>query len=392
MRAAASARPILFFIVTVAAAFFVAGAMGVHALAGAPESHGKLTVKLSEKFTLHFPEGVTGVEWSPDGATLGVSSDYGVRLSTYDSSGRLLSTFKSTGNYLGAYINSFSFINGASQVLFPLEDGKNYKAALDIRDVGTGRILQTITRDHTIIHPYYSAVSPDQKRFAIANGSGKNVVTYGSQNGADWHELSVVNVPITNAGQGKQYWYGVVSLCFFPDSKLLAIGQNEGHFAIVDSTTGQTLKDFHAYDAPVEGISLNVDALAVSPKGDLLLTGVNGVGTSGPAISSELTSPWLKAHDGMVTVWRARDGKEVASLANPEGIIRQSVWDPRGRFVAYTNTYGFVVWQPDPPETSFIRVTLSELSVSLAITRDGKALAVAGGHKVTVYNIQDIQE
>jgi WD40 repeat protein len=385
MGAKRSVKSLLLLAMTLAAGGFVASALGIHELPSAQETHGKLPVILNEKFSLHFPTGTTGVTWSPDGSILAVSSNYGMKLNTYDGSGRPLSEFKSQGN-LGAYLNNFAFLSGASQVLFPIEATTDADAALDIRDVATGRILQTITRSSTRIRANYFAVSPDQRRFAIANSYGKNVVTYGSDDGIEWHELSVAKEHITYADKGKQFWHGDISLCFFPDGKSLAVGKADGYFAVVDSTTGETIKEFKAYDAP--GIDDNVDGLAVSPKGDLILIGLHPVAISPPLATPEAMA-WEGSNHTVASVWRVSDGKQIAGLPDKKKLIRQAVWDPKNRFVAFVDTDSLVLWNPEAPGENFIRIKLPGLSASLAISRDGKSLAVAGGNSVIVYNIKD---
>jgi WD40 repeat protein len=359
---------------------FVAGAVGIRELPSAQETHGKLPVKLSEKFTLQFPLGATGVAWSPDSSILAVSSNVGMKLNTYDGSGHSLSEFKSEGN-LGAYVNSFAFINGASQVLFPIESSSDVNAALDIRDVATGRVLKTITRTRDNNYSPNAtdvlAVSHDQKRIAIGTGILQGFIVFSTDDGKQWHELS-------SGARGK---LGATSFCFFPDGKLLAIGKGDGHFAVVDSSTGETLKEFQAYDAP--GIHDNVDGLAVSPKGDLILIGLDPV-----AISYDVTpeaSAWERSNHALASVWRISDGKQIAGFPDRNKLIRQAVWDPEGRFVAFIDTDSLVVWNPEAPGENFIRIKLPGLSTSLAISRDGKSLAVAGGHSAIVYNIKDNQ-
>jgi WD40 repeat protein len=366
---------------------FVANALGIHLMPPVTTVHGKPTVKLSKKLSLDLQNTTTGVAWSPDGLTLGVSSFYGPELNTFDSSGHPLNELQSNGSK-GPIFNAFAFINGSSQVLFPVENAAKGDAALDVRDVATGRIVNTLTANY-ITHSF--AVSPDQKRVAIASDVVKktNVNIYDTK---DWHELLTAN----ELAVGKKQWIRNISLSFFPDSKLLAVGQTEGNFVVMDSTTGKTIKEFHAYDPPVEGTHDNIGTIAVSPKGDLILTGLNGGGTSGEALRSDKTVGWLK-NEIPINIWRVSDGKQVASLANrqtaaltdPGKLIRQAVWDPKGRFVAFIDANSLVVWQPEIPGENFIRIKSPHLTDSLAITSDGKSLAVAAGNNVTVYNIED---
>jgi WD40 repeat protein len=351
---------------------FVANAMGIHLIPPTTTVHGKPTVKLSKKFSLDFPYATIAVSWSPDGSTLGVYSNF-TKLSTFDASGHPLNEFEGNGNKGG--VENSAFIAGSSQVLFPVESAAKIDAALDIRDVATGRIVKTI--DNKSFIPGSFAVSLDQKRVAIAGGLAKEVIIYDTK---DWHQLSTVNEFMIE----KKQWLANISLCFFPDGKLLAVGQSDGHFAVVDSTSGKTIKEFHAYDAP--GVDDNVAGLAVSPKGDLLLTGLSGVGVTNLATPEALA--WNRSDHAVVSIWRISDGKEIAHLPNKNKATRQAVWDPLNRFVAFVDNDSLVVWQPEIPGENFIRIKYPSLASSLAITHDGKSLAVAAGNNVTVYNIE----
>jgi WD40 repeat protein len=377
MKALRSAKSLLVLVTVLAGAGFVADALGIHLMPPITTVHGKPTLKLSKKFSLDLPNGTTGVAWSPDGSTLGVSSLYSMKLNAYDGSGHQLSEFESNGNN-GAYLNAFAFINGASQVLFPVENAAKKGSALDIRDVVTGHITNTLAANYMADN---FAVSPDQKRFAIANGAHGSSVIYSTEDGKDWHESAV-----TKAIPNGKIWFRNISLCFFPDGKLLAIGQSEGHFAVADSTTGEIIKEFHAYDAP--GIDDNVAGIAVSPKGDLLLTGLSGVAIS-PPLATPAAWAWNRSDHAVVSIWRISDGKEIAHLPNKNKATRQAVWDPLNRFVAFVDNDSLVVWQPEIPGENFIRIKYPSLASSLAITSDGKSLAVAAGNNVTVYNIED---
>jgi WD40 repeat protein len=356
---------------------FVAAAMGI-SLPFIPETHGTVTVTLSKRFALDLPHYASGVAWSPDGRTLAVTSHYNSILTTYDSAGHPLNSFQSHGNK-GGYFNSFGFINGSSQMLFPIESRASLDAAIDIRDVATGQIVKTITRAKDKNYAPNAtddlAVSTDQKRFAIGNGILQGFLVYGTDDGRQWHELSAVG----------RHEFGATSFCFFRDNRLLAVGQGDGHFMVVDSTTGKTLKDFQAYDAP--GIHDDVYGIAVSPKGDMILTGIHGVAIDSDATPAALA--WYRSNHAVAQVWRVSDGKEVAGFPDKDRYVEQAAWDPKGRFVAFIDTDSLIIWQPQTAGMNYQRIKLSGLSASLAVTPDGDSLAVAGGNIVTVYNIAD---
>jgi len=339
-----------------------------------PESHGKLSVKLDKRFTVALP--AVGVTWSPDSKTLGVSSNSGMTMSTFDRLGHRLTTYTQNGS------ESYSphlvgFLNGVSQTLAPLENNPPQDAAVDIRDVATGQKVKTITR--TPDNDYYPnttgvvAVSPDQTRLATG-GSGRFFVIYHSTDGKNWTGLQA---------RRTEKVYIVTSLCFFPDGKLIAVGMNDGQFSVVDSITGKALKEFKAYDEP--GIDDDIGGIAVNPQGTLLLTGLNSIAMQPPIVTREALA-WEKNRPAVI-VWRVSDGEKIAELPDKGENLRDAVWDPKDRFVAFADSDGLVLWQPQVAGKPFVRFPMSELALGLAISPDGESLAVTGENDVTVYTI-----
>jgi len=389
MAAVRSAKSRLMFATVLAAGGVLANSLEMDALAAENETpaqstrdyivkrevHGKPSIALHEQFTIPVKGGASGVAWSPDGSVLAVAS--GTVLATYTSSGHYLSEFDSH-SMRSPLLLSVAFVNGRKQVLFPVNDNDQRDAALDVRDVTTGEIVKTLVGESAAGE---FSVSHDQKRVALASYLGKKIVTYDTRT---WQPLStLITAYPKNAA---------VSLAFFPDNKRLAVGmggwKSDKHVAIVDSTSGKTLKEFQPNDPKVDEGS--VSGIAVSPQGDLLLIGMSS---------------------RMIRILRVNDGTQVAALTDPGTGIRQgqAVWDPKGRFVAVVDGDGLIVWQPQIPGENFIKIRFSSppktfyafdaerfvtmdvtagYFVTLAITRAGKALAVTHGDSVTVFNIE----
>ncbi len=361
--------------------FLIAGIWAqaeANATPGTPEAHGKVTVKLTKKFSVSVP-GATSLAWSPDGSRLAVAN--GDRIELFDNSGNSMGGFDTNGSKI-IFLQLLAFVNGASQLLVPVESAASEDAALDVREVPDGRTIFTLRHaPNAIFRPNgidNLAVSLDQRRVAVGEGVLHGFLVFGTDDGKKWHEISHEISPDPEALHS-----GAESLCFFSDGKLLAVGGGEGHFYVADSTTGKVLKEFRAYDAP--GIDDNI-VIAVSPKGDFILTGLDPVAKDYRATRQSLL--WEESDHPMVYIWRASDGKEIAGFRDPGKLIRNALWDPKDRFVAFVDTDSLVVWQPMIAGENYIRVKLGTLSSTLAITHDGKALAVSSGNYATVYDIE----
>lgn len=366
------------------AAVSCAVAIGIWAISGEnalanifnkQEAHGKLPVKLSEKFTRSFPLAVTAVAWSPDGAVLGVATDVGTHLTTFDNSGHQLSEFQAKGNR-GGTMNELSFVNEAKRVIFPPESAASDDSSFDVRDVATGNIVKSI-RDKIAFH---LAASPDQTRVAAAAGSGESINIYDT---ADWHPISIAKLNPR---------YGVSSLHFLPDNKSLLVGTGVGRTLVVDTVSGKILNDFASYSNQYGDYAIR--AISVNPQGDFFSTATHGADT----VTSRLfdsdgnlgdIKKWHKDNDE-VRVWHVKDGKQVASFALPDVAVDQMAWDPKNRFIAFvSNDKRLTLWQPKAGNNNYIRIPLQDFAMSLAISPDGESLAVTHGNSVTVYTIKN---
>lgn len=373
----------------VAAIGFVTGSMSFHAMATEPEAHeqpnrnyvikqevhGKPSITLREKFTIPVADAASGVAWSPDGSILGVYSQ--TVFATYSNSGRYLNEFRSNDGFKDLLLTT-AFLDGAKEVVFPVRSLSERNAGVDIRDVASGKIVTTVRGRSAA---WMFSVSPDQKRLAFASLLDDSVITYETQT---WKLLSTIklNYPHT----------GAFSLAFFPDNTRLVVGmggEDDTRVDVADSTSGQIINDFQLHPVKPNQF-VHVDAVAVSPDGKFLLVCVD---------------------DGTVRILHVEDGKQKASLNDLTGGFRegQAIWDPKGRFVAFIDVNGLVVWQPEtagesyikfrfssPPKTfvdfvigKSIRMDTSDVfGLTIAITKDGKSLAVTHGDSVTVFTIE----
>jgi len=331
---------------------------------GTIETSGVAPFSLEHKFSLKSPYPICALAWSPDGSALAISSNYGTIVNTYSLSGARIGQFQTTGNKVGM-VRSIAFGYGSALIWVPVEDFAGADAALDARDAAKGTVMKTITRTASeSFNPNMTslfALSPDQKRMAMSASMGKEVVIFGTDTGKEWHQISSVKP-----------FYGAASLLFFPDNKTLAVGEGMGTVAIVDTSAGAITREFATYDKSYGNFS--IDALAISPSQDMLLTG------AGEGITSNNVT------FNRVNIWHLPEGLRAHTYADTKQIF-QAAWDPQNRFVAFVDTDSLTITQLDSTPYVF-HVTYPYQMSALALTRDGNFLAVAGGNYVTVYTLQ----
>ena len=93
----------------------------------------------------------------------------------------------------------------------------------------------------------------------------------------------------------------------------------------------------------------------------------------------------------VVTAWPRppSDGTQVSSFAEPHQFY-QIVWDTKDRFLAFLDGDSkLIIWNPRTSNENYIKIPLSGYPMSLALTTDGKLLAVQHDKQVTVYDIKD---
>ncbi len=118
---------------------------------------------------------------------------------------------------------------------------------------------------------------------------------------------------------------------------------------------------------------------------------------------------WSESHDGLATrgvtaspdgqyifvlnqIYRASDGAMVASFPYvPDGMVDGAQWDPKGRYVAFTNIGNpdqniLFLWRPFEAKPSYDKIIQSS-SFSLAVSPDGDRIAVATGEGIVIYRI-----
>jgi WD40 repeat protein len=350
------------------------------------QGHIGFSMNVRQEYDLATPGPAVAVTWSADGSALVAASNYGGVLTIWDRSGHLMKRIERPGEG-PAVDGSIAFVEGPSQVVFPPPAGADNSVAFAVWDAETGKILRTENgpqpgRDYTLNRAEHFGALPDQGLLAVVTGGNsgskyfdKNLIVYETRT---WRVQFTAKVDT-----------GVTSMCVFGKGRRLGLGgQSSGRVSVLDSATGATVNQFQAYEVSGYG-DFGLTAIAGSPAGDLIMTGVDVVGLSGKYHDSAEQLAWEKSLDTVdaVRMFRVKDGSLFASFTKAMGPIRQAMWDPKGRYVAFIdNANGLFLWAPWNG-TDHKKIEVPNLSLSFSISPDGDRIAVTTYHGVRVYSI-----
>lgn len=344
-------------------------------------------LNVQKTFDLDTLGAAVAVAWSADGSSLAAASNYGGVLTVWDRAGHVVNQIRRVGGgpTLGG---SLTFAHGSSQLIFPPPETPNNSTAFAIWDVSTGQIVKSVDGPQPgDDYPYNRAdhfmTTPDQTLLAAATRTGRSWKSFKS-NVTVYETASWQVVHTTSLLQGAP------SLCVFANGRLIATGSvTGGQVSIVDTKTGAIVQQFQAYEESKYGSSL-LGAVAGSPAGDLIVVGVSStVLHGGEYFGTAEQNAWGEARDSTeaVRLFRVKDGTRIATFSAAKGPIRQAMWDPKGRFVAFVdNQKGLFLWAPWG-SSGYKKIDLPTKSLSLAISPNGDRIAATTDYGVRVYSI-----
>ncbi|MEU5837326.1 caspase family protein [Streptomyces diacarni] len=280
----------------------------------------KVTVKAAG--TLHCPDNVTSVAFSPDGPTVATNGGYGnARLWNMETE-KNTRTLTNLGNVFSVAFSPDGEILATG--------GDNHKA--ELWNAKTGKRLHTLTGHSDAVASV--AFSPQGKTLATGGHDGE-VRLWNVATGKSAH---------TFQGLSK----GAVSVAFSPDGGTLAIGIWDGRVLLAN------LKDKHSV-VTLKGHTDAVTAVDFSPDGKTLATGsydssarlwnletrktLHTFTNRADAVSSVAFSPDSKllaadGHGATARLWNVETGKPVQAFTKHTAPVRAVAFHPDRRILA----------------------------------------------------------
>jgi WD40 repeat protein len=367
-------------------AFGIVAALFALGLAGSVEcrvASGAESVNVRKVADLATTRSAVAVAWAPDGSGLVAASDYGNVLTVWDRDRNRIREIRRAGGGPTLW-GSVAFINGSTEVVFPPPGQVENRTAFAVWSVASGDILAMVDGpepggDYSLNRAQHFMATPNQQFLAVStSGSAAasplhaNVIVYETRS---WKPVSSAKISPR-----------VGAMCVFGGGRLIAAGDNvSGDISVLDLSSGNLVSEIKGYQNSKLGV-VSVSAIAGSPAGDLVMSGVGTVTSRGGAGTPEERASWASGIEP-VRLYSVKSGQRVGTLAVPQAPIRQAKWDPRGRFVAFVdNARGLFFWSPWSGG-EYQKLVLPSGSLSLDISSDGEQLAVATDQGIQIYAI-----
>jgi len=352
------------------------GVFNVPFLTGVTNYRGfSLTVR--REMDLHVFLGGVAVAWSPTGSKLAIASNYGGTLSIWDAGGNKEYEITHIGGGGPVLGHSLGFIENDSHLVFSPRGDAAKDESINIFNLKNGGTVTHITgpepgKEEVFNKAQHFSLTSDKILLLMStnvfSAYKENLVVYSTKS---WEITHTKNV----RGSVES-----VSVC--GDSHLVAVGTSVGEESIFDLDSGDIL----GTSKPFSGTgfeSASVFSVACSPKGDFFFGGSFG------SWSAPLASDADNRLAGPATVRRSSDNALVASIQAVHPPILQATWDPKGRYVAFIDSVGFLyIWEPLSPDAGYEKIDLGGKSFSLAANPDGTQIAVTTGQGVRIFSVK----
>lgn len=316
------------------------------------------------------------------GRDRGIAAAAPTRMTVFDASLATTGSSALAGRIVELRSDAAAAVSGRTVTIFDPATGRVERRVrvptgqLVVRDVESGRILESIPAPTTIRH---LALGPERTLFAVSDGSRKAVII----NALTGEGRHVLDQPSS-----------VTALRFGPAARTLAVGGTDGSIRLWRVSTGEPRGLLRGHVGHVTDIAFSPRATLLatassdgtarvwrvgSGEGVSVLPGhenpVNDVAFSGNG-SFVVTS----GRDGTARVWRAENGEAIATLRGHGDSVEAAEFLPGDRRVVSAGLEGSVlIWDTvKQPPLRLVRA-LGRPVVRVAFMRDGFEAVTADG-------------
>jgi len=370
-------RGLTFAAVLFAAILLLSIAWNAHALELQVGANRRLIISDGREIIL--PGGqAEALTWSRDGKYLAAAGAYGNDISVWDQAGHEFGGAFRHGLVVGG---SIAILNDRNEVVFDSDANMMEKYSLSVWDMTTRQPkLNFAGRGEGSAFE----LSPDSTTLAVENFSEALIILYDAKL---FKIRGSIKVPP-----------GVTKIKFCPSGRGIVAGDINGslYFVNLDSKVVTKIANPFFRKLKLGGLMEGaLNAIALSPNSDRALVGAGIVVESTdfirpPRFDRAGAAIWLRdLHP--ISVWRISDGKKLSEFpGNAKAPIRVAVWDPKGRFVAFTDSAGSLYfWALDSVGAPYVSVHFPFEPMALAISPDGSELAVSSIHGARTITITE---
>jgi WD40 repeat protein len=344
----------------------------------------KTSLAFSPSFEVDLSGAASALAWSYDSHSLAAVSQYGNLISLIDADGKLLGSAKRAGLDLGT---SLAILPNSNRILFGSSQLGVRGSVLSVWDVPLGRPVSDIPGEGmaTVFD-----LSPDGSTVAVRVAVRRRqfkIVLYRVGSWAVAGELETPEI--------------MSAVRFAANGQTLIMGSNKGNLYSGDWRSERVTRLASPFFKHLDrggNVRSNIQSLAGSPDGTHAIVGVGlwtfGIDREdppGPLQDQSDAEAWIRAVPSVQMLSTSPGERTRVPPCNVEGEVQSVVWDPRNRFVAFSDGKpGVYFWNPADPTGSCLNFPADHKLTVIAVSPDGSRLAVSTNAGVKVFRIKEV--
>lgn len=333
------------------------------------------------------------IVWNSDGTEIAAFTEWGNLATVWSKDGTVIQQLHRPGARFGGA--GLGFIGSDRQLVTPPAPHNSSGALplgvlLSVFDIASGTVVREVQGprpgEFAGNRALITVVSPDESMIAAVTGGPPSgiepVRIYAAESG---HLTETLTDSVGERG------VTITRLAFSRDSKILAVGRNNGSVIIYDIKFSKIVQMIDAFTQYLTSVM----SLAISPDDQFIAVGTGFAGATwrypdgrlAPLNEGKLMV--CQAPD-LVRVSRVSDGVLVASKPMPPEAIYNISWSSKGDLIAFVGIGDALhLWDPLHPENPGRIVQLGSDATSVAFSPDGSTIATGGGNQLILYDVDE---